>query len=71
MTCFSLSGLYPTDYWMFTRSLSGLSPFLGADNQETMANILSAKIDFDDKVWKDISPEAKEFITKLIIKDKK
>ena len=52
-------------------SLSGLSPFLGATNQETMTNILAGNIDFTDNVWKNISEEAKDWISKLLIKEKK
>lgn len=51
--------------------LSGLSPFMGETDVETMANVTIAKYDFDDEAFDKISSEAKDFITKLLIKDQK
>ncbi|PNF38614.1 hypothetical protein B7P43_G03962 [Cryptotermes secundus] len=50
--------------------LSGLSPFMGATDIETMANVTIAKYDFDDEVFNEISEDAKDFIQKLLLKDK-
>lgn len=50
--------------------LSGLSPFMGETDIETMANVTIAKYDFDDDVFNEISADAKDFIQKLMIKDK-
>lgn len=51
--------------------LSGLSPFMGDSDVETMANVTIAKYDYDDESFEDISVDAKDFITKLLIKDKR
>ncbi|XP_018325724.1 myosin light chain kinase, smooth muscle isoform X2 [Agrilus planipennis] len=64
---------YGTDMWsvgvICYVLLSGLSPFMGATDVETMANVTIAKYDFDDDAFKDISENAKDFITKLLLKD--
>ncbi|RZC42172.1 myosin light chain kinase, smooth muscle-like, partial [Asbolus verrucosus] len=49
--------------------LSGLSPFMGATDVETMANVTIAKYDFDDEAFQEISENAKDFIRKLLNKD--
>lgn len=51
-------------------SLSGLSPFMGETDIETMANVTVAKYDFDDEAFNEISEDAKDFIRKLLVKDK-
>ncbi len=50
--------------------LSGLSPFMGENDNDTYANINRANYDFDDEAFTDISDEAKDFISKLLIRDK-
>lgn len=49
--------------------LSGLSPFMGDSDLETMANVTRANYDFDDEAFDVISDEAKDFIEKLLLKD--
>ncbi|XP_059479974.1 myosin light chain kinase, smooth muscle isoform X2 [Neocloeon triangulifer] len=49
--------------------LSGLSPFMGETDIETMANVTIANYDFDDEAFNEISSEAKDFIQKLLVKD--
>lgn len=56
---------------IFPFRLSGLSPFLGETDEETLANVAAADWDFDDPIWGDITPEAKDFICRLMVKDKK
>jgi myosin-light-chain kinase len=51
--------------------LSGLSPFMGETDVETMANVTIAQYDFDDEAFDSISNEAKDFIKKLLVKDHK
>ncbi|KAH6936702.1 hypothetical protein HPB50_020906 [Hyalomma asiaticum] len=46
--------------------LSGLSPFMGNSELETMANVTRAEYDFDDESFDQISEEAKDFIAKLL-----
>uniref|UniRef100_A0A4X2L9E1 Myosin light chain kinase 2, skeletal/cardiac muscle n=1 Tax=Vombatus ursinus TaxID=29139 RepID=A0A4X2L9E1_VOMUR len=48
--------------------LSGLSPFLGDDDTETLNNVLAANWYFDEETFETISEEAKDFVSKLIIK---
>jgi myosin-light-chain kinase len=55
---------------IFRFRLSGLSPFMGENDNDTYANINRANYDFDDEAFTDISDEAKDFISKLLIKDK-
>lgn len=50
--------------------LSGLSPFLGDDDNETLNNILACQWNFEVDEFTDISDEAKEFITLLLVKSK-
>ncbi|VVC38162.1 Hypothetical protein CINCED_3A012222 [Cinara cedri] len=51
--------------------LSGLSPFMGETDVETMANVTIAQYDFDDEAFDSISNDAKDFIKKLLVKDHK
>ncbi|KAK0162885.1 hypothetical protein PV327_006621 [Microctonus hyperodae] len=50
--------------------LSGLSPFMGDTDVETMANVTIAKYDFDHEAFANISDDAKDFIRSLLIKDR-
>ncbi|KAK6047730.1 immunoglobulin I-set domain protein [Cooperia oncophora] len=51
--------------------LSGLSPFLGDTDEETLANVSAADWGFDDPVFDDVSDAAKDFICRLMCKDKR
>lgn len=48
--------------------LTGLSPFLGDDDNETLNNILACQWNFEEEEFTDISEEAKDFIARLLIK---
>ncbi|KAK6491818.1 putative serine/threonine-protein kinase irlB isoform X1 [Huso huso] len=65
---------FPTDMWSLGvityMLLSGLSPFLGEDDNETLNNILACQWDFEGEEFGNISEEAKDFISKLLIKNK-
>ncbi|KAI7690877.1 Myosin light chain kinase [Sarcoptes scabiei] len=61
---------YTTDI-LFPIRLSGLSPFMGDSDLETMANVTRAEFDFNDESFDPISEQAKDFISKLLVKDKK
>ncbi|KAM8874538.1 myosin light chain kinase 3 isoform 4-T4 [Spinachia spinachia] len=65
---------FPTDMWSLGvityMLLSGLSPFLGDDDNETLNNILACQWNFEEVEFTDISNEAKEFITLLLVKSK-
>uniref|UniRef100_A0A6I8N8L6 Myosin light chain kinase 2, skeletal/cardiac muscle n=1 Tax=Ornithorhynchus anatinus TaxID=9258 RepID=A0A6I8N8L6_ORNAN len=49
--------------------LSGLSPFLGDNDTETLNNVLAANWYFDEETFEMVSPEAKDFVSHLIVKD--
>jgi len=52
--------------------LSGSLPFSGRDEHEIAKNVVYSKVDFEKKpIWKEITKEAKDFITKLLEKDLK
>ena len=44
---------------------------MGDNDNETLASVTSAEWDFDDPVFDDISDEAKDFITDLLVKDQR
>ncbi|XP_071942501.1 myosin light chain kinase, smooth muscle-like [Antedon mediterranea] len=50
--------------------LSGLSPFMGDSEGETMTNILKVEWDWDDECFDDISDASKNFIESLLKKEK-
>lgn len=49
--------------------MSGLSPFVGADDYETMTNVSLAKYSFDYTSFDDISSQAKDFVENLLMKE--
>ncbi|XP_028832468.1 myosin light chain kinase 2, skeletal/cardiac muscle isoform X2 [Denticeps clupeoides] len=65
---------FNTDMWSLGvityMLLSGLSPFLGDDDNETLNNILACQWNFEEEEFTDISNEAKDFISKLLIYNK-
>lgn len=50
--------------------LSGLSPFAGDNDIETLKNVKACDWDFDEEAFKNVSNEAKDFIRRLLIKNK-
>lgn len=56
---------------LFPPRVSGLSPFMGDNDNETLANVTSATWDFDDEAFDEISDDAKDFISNLLKKDMK
>ncbi|KAG8125177.1 hypothetical protein E2320_020440, partial [Naja naja] len=66
---------YATDMWSIGVIcyilVSGLSPFMGDNDNETLANVTSATWDFDDEAFDEISDDAKDFINNLLKKDMK
>ncbi|ERE76487.1 myosin light chain kinase, smooth muscle [Cricetulus griseus] len=57
--------------WISLARVSGLSPFMGDNDNETLANVTSATWDFDDEAFDEISDDAKDFISNLLKKDMK
>ncbi|KAF4088851.1 hypothetical protein AMELA_G00059300 [Ameiurus melas] len=62
---------FNTDMWSLGvityMLLSGLSPFLGDDDNETLNNILACQWNFEESEFKGISDEAKDFISRLLV----
>ena len=58
--------------WLFIYNcrVSGLSPFMGDTDLETMANVTIAEYDYLDEAFEKVSDMAKDFIDKLLIKEK-
>ncbi|XP_053186588.1 myosin light chain kinase 3 [Scomber japonicus] len=65
---------FNTDMWSLGvityMILSGLCPFLGDDDNQTLNNILSCQWNFDEPEFIDTSEEAKDFIKRLLIVNK-
>ncbi|XP_029295252.1 death-associated protein kinase 1 [Cottoperca gobio] len=51
--------------------LSGASPFLGDNKQETLANVSAVDYTFDEEFFSSTSVLAKDFIARLLVKDPK
>ncbi|KAF0299363.1 Twitchin [Amphibalanus amphitrite] len=50
--------------------LSGLSPFAGENDIDTLKNVRSCDWDFDEEAFNNVSEEGKDFIRRLLIKAK-
>lgn len=61
---------YSSPCHSFSR-LSGLSPFLGETDAETMNYVVNCNWDFDAEAFEQLSEEAKDFISKLLVKEKR
>ena len=63
------------DYWSICVVcfilLSGSPPFYNEDNYELFDLIKQCKYDFDPESWSDVSPEAKDFVSKILVSDPK
>ena len=49
--------------------VSGLSPFLGKNDNETISNVLRCNYDFDAEQFAPITAGCKDFIKKLLVKN--
>jgi len=47
--------------------LCGFPPFYGDSQKELFENIMNGNYDFPDPVWTDVSPQAKNFIKKILV----
>lgn len=65
---------FNTDMWSLGvityMLLSGLCPFLGDDDNQTLNNILACKWNFEEQEFSDTSEQAKDFISRLLIVNK-
>ncbi len=50
--------------------LTGRPPFTGKTKEQIFESIKNDPLLFEPKVWKKISPEAREFVEKALVKDK-
>lgn len=51
-------------------SLSGLSPFAGENDIETLKNVKACDWEFDEEAFSNVSAEGKDFIKRLLVKNK-
>ena len=49
--------------------LSGTPPFNGSTNEEILVSVYNASVNFRKKVFRSVSPAAKDLISRLLIKD--
>jgi myosin-light-chain kinase len=61
---------YHNGYFAIFR-LSGISPFLGENNAHTYNNVTRGEWSFDEEAFEEISQLARDFISKLIVYDKR
>uniref|UniRef100_UPI003AAFDCC8 myosin light chain kinase 2, skeletal/cardiac muscle n=1 Tax=Centroberyx gerrardi TaxID=166262 RepID=UPI003AAFDCC8 len=65
---------FPTDMWtlgVVTYMLvSGMSPFLGDDDSQTLNNVLAVNWYFDEEAFEHVSAEARDFIANLLIRER-
>lgn len=47
--------------------ISGLSPFMGDTDSETLSNVTRTQWDFEDEAFDDISASAQDFISRLLV----
>lgn len=59
-----------TSLFFFLISLSGLSPFAGENDVATLKNVKACDWDFDEDAFRHISEEGKDFIRRLLVKNK-
>ncbi|PHH73960.1 hypothetical protein CDD80_3444 [Ophiocordyceps camponoti-rufipedis] len=63
----------PVDMWslgVITYTLlCGYSPFRSENLRDLLRECTSSPVVFHDRYWKDVSPDAKDFITRLIVPD--
>ncbi|KAI5726324.1 hypothetical protein M8J76_000791 [Diaphorina citri] len=50
--------------------LSGLSPFAGENDVETLKNVKACDWEFDEEAFKNVSEEGKDFIRRLLLRNK-
>ncbi|XP_051961082.1 myosin light chain kinase 3-like isoform X2 [Xyrauchen texanus] len=65
---------FPTDMWTLGvvtyMLISGLSPFLGDDDSQTLNNVLMGNWYFDEDAFEHVSAEARDFVTNLLIRER-
>ncbi|XP_039256212.2 uncharacterized protein LOC120332930 [Styela clava] len=51
--------------------VSGVSPFLGNDDKETIQNIIDSEWEFDEEDFEVVSADARDFISRLLVDEKR
>lgn len=51
------------------RRLSGLSPFQGETDAETLSNVVAGTYEFEERCFSQTSEMAKDFIRQLLVKE--
>ena len=69
-SCFNLDFTQNITFLSISR-LSGLSPFMGDCDGETLTNVIKASYDFNYPEFDEVSESAKDLISKLLVIDKK
>lgn len=59
--------IFFNNFSILSLRLSGLSPFMDETDVDTFANITRADFDFDDEAFDQVSQEAKDFISNLLV----
>lgn len=49
--------------------LSGRPPFDGKDDREVIKNVKNGKFDLDNEIWSIMSPEVKDLISKMLVRE--
>ena len=49
--------------------LSGKVPFPGDSNKEIIENVIKGEYHFEHETFKSVSPQAKDLISRLLVKD--
>lgn len=71
LMCVGRCGLHRLTVLSLLPRLSGLSPFLGETDAETMNFIVNCSWDFDADTFEGLSEEAKDFVSRLLVKEKR
>ena len=51
-------------------SLTGVSPFAGENDRDTLLNIRNSNVAFEEGMFADLCREAKGFVIKLLVADR-
>lgn len=62
--------LYSYFLFVIFSRLSGFSPFMGDNDQETLKNVAKGEWDFEEEAFNDISDEALDWIEKILVVEK-
>ena len=58
-----------SNFGLYFNSLTGVSPFWNNDPDITLSNVTRAEWNVPDILFQDVSDEAKDFLSKVLVKD--